>query len=77
MIKNRRTVVILTVGKYLFENFADGREEFFKRKCPITDCWLTNNRDQYQDTADALLLMEAGYDDIQSLLPKPAHQVTQ
>jgi hypothetical protein len=71
----RRRAVILAVGKYDYEQFAEGQEEFLKQKCPVTDCWITSDYSKYNRTADALILMIADSSLIKEFIPKPSHQV--
>ena len=68
--RNRKLKVILRVGKFNFENWVAGQEQFVRDKCPIADCWNTNNQSQARD-ADALLISEFGKSTRHLYLPKP------
>ena len=69
--RNRKLKIILRVGDFNFEDFA-GQEQF--DKCPIVDCWLTNDQSQARD-ADALLITEFHQASRYLYLPKPRRQI--
>lgn len=70
-----RKIVILTVGKYLWEDFRLGHGLFKRSGCPLTNCWFTDDYSKYRTTADALFMMEANSTILQKYMPKPSRQV--
>jgi len=72
--RNRKLKVVLRVGNFNFENWLAGQEQFVRDRCPIANCWLTNDRSQARD-ADALLISEFNDEDRHLYLPKPLRQI--
>jgi len=72
--RKRKLKVILRVGNYNFENWFAGQEQFLRDRCPIVDCWLTNDQSQARD-ADALLISEFQQSSRELYLPKPRRQI--
>jgi len=72
--RNRKLKVILRVGSHCFEHWVAGQEQFVRDKCPITDCWNTNNQSQAPD-ADALVISEFRESTRHLYLPKPRGQI--
>jgi len=72
--RRRKLKVILRVGNFNFENWIAGQEQFVRDKCPIVDCWLTNDQSQALD-ADALLISEFHESSRKLYLPKPRQQI--
>jgi len=72
--RSRKLKVILRVGNFNFDNWTAGQEQFVRDKCPITDCWNTNNRSQAPE-ADALIISEFRWSTRRFYLPKPRGQI--
>jgi len=70
--RDRKLKVILRVG--YFQKWVAGQERFIRDKCPITDCWWTDNQSQARD-ADALLISDFSHGIRHLYLPKPAGQI--
>jgi hypothetical protein len=47
---------ILLVGEFYFE-FKEDRQAFIEDKCPITECSLTLDSNQYRHSADAIVIL--------------------
>lgn len=72
--RNRKLKVILRVGNFNFETWLAGQEQFVRDRCPVTDCWMTNDQSQAHD-ADALLISEFRDSARHLYLPKPLRQI--
>jgi len=75
----RRTKVILTVGPPLCISNMCPLESIQRSmeadKCPIKECFFTNDTQRYKQTADVLLILNMWKPMLKDYLPKPAHQV--
>jgi len=75
----RRTKVILTVGPPLCISNMCPLESIQRSmeadKCPIKECFFTNDTQRYKQTADVLLILKMWQSSLKDYLPKPAHQV--
>ena len=65
---------ILRVGNFNFENWINGQVYFERDKCPIDQCYLSDDS-ALSDTADALLISEFDWSSRSKYLPKPPHQI--
>jgi len=65
---------VLRVGDFNFEQWIAGQRQFLLDKCPIVDCFLTNNQ-SLASTADALVISEFSQSSRRRYLPKPPGQI--
>jgi len=74
--RKRKLKVILRVGKFNVDkiNWFAGQESFVRDKCPIVDCWNTDDQSQARK-ADALLISEFRSSSRRRYLPKPRGQI--
>jgi len=72
--RNRTLKVILRVGNFNFETWVAGQEQFLRDRCPIVDCWNSNDQTKARE-ADALLISQFGHDSRRFYLPKPPRQI--
>jgi hypothetical protein len=70
----RKSKMILLVGNFLFDS-GHAQKELDNEKCPISECKLTLDANQYRRTADAIFILNLNVTVLNTLLPKPAHQV--
>lgn len=67
-------IILVPDPHYLYETFVVG-DSFFRKNCPLTNCFMTKDIRKYKATADAIILLrfEARY--LKIFQPKPENQV--
>jgi len=72
--RNRTLKLILRVGNFNFEEWVAGQKQFVRDRCPIVDCWNSNDQSKARE-ADALLISQFNRASLRFYLPKPPRQI--
>ena len=66
--------ILLKVGEFNWEDYLPGQQRFIVNKCPVDQCFMTDDITQKQ-SADALLITEMNKGSARQYLPKPLNQI--
>lgn len=69
-----KKIILVTNVHYLWEAFARG-DTLFRKNCPLTNCFLTNEIGRYKRTADAIIHVGLQRRFIEQFKPKPKKQI--